>query len=115
MRVAVERVLVTRLGRIPAKCQVGACLLRDSAGVSADRAAALSRVVTFFGHRATPIAFFEAFMAKSYETLVDSDTRVDVNTIVAARRLQAVIGSRDYSIDVAEMVARIPRRRARCA
>jgi len=63
----------------------------------------------------TPIAFFETFMAKSYETLVDSDTRVDVNTIVAARRLQAVIGSRDYSIDVAEMVARIPRRRARCA
>ena len=89
--------------------------MRDSAGVSADRAAALSRVVTFFGHRATPIAFFETFMAKSYETLVDSDTRVDVNTIVAARRLQAVIGSRDYSIDIAEMVARIPRRRARCA
>lgn len=64
----------------------------------------------------TPIAFFETFMVKSYETLVDSDTRVDVNTgIVAASRLQAVIGSRDYSIDIAEMVARIPRRRARCA
>jgi hypothetical protein len=61
----------------------------------------------------TPIAFFETFMVKSYETLVDSDTRVDVNTgIVAASRLQAVIGSRDYSIDIAEMVARIPRRRA---
>jgi hypothetical protein len=44
----------------------------------------------------TPIAFFETFMVKSYETLVDSDTRVDVNTgIVAASRLQAVIGSRD--------------------
>gem|GEM_PF-4253178 len=64
----------------------------------------------------TTIAFFETFMVKSYETLVDSDTRVDVNTgIVAASRLQAVIGSRDYSIDIAEMVARIPRRRARCA
>ena len=64
----------------------------------------------------TPIAFFETFMVKSYETLVDSDTRVDVNTgIVAASLLQAVIGSRDYSIDIAEMVARIPRRRARCA
>jgi len=62
------------------------------------------------------IAFFETFMVKSYETLVDSDTRVDVNTgIVAASRLQAVIGSTDYSIDIAEMVARIPRRRARCA
>ena len=55
----------------------------------------------------TPIAFFETFMVKSYETLVDSDTRVDVNTgIVAASRLQAVIGSRDYSIDIAEMAAR---------
>jgi hypothetical protein len=64
----------------------------------------------------TPIAFFETFMVKSYETLVDSDTRVDVNTgIVAASRLQAVIGSTDYSIGIAEMVARIPRRRARCA
>ncbi|MET0994156.1 MAG: hypothetical protein ABWY20_08780 [Mycobacterium sp.] len=64
----------------------------------------------------TPIAFFETFMVKSYETRVDSDTRVDVNTgIVAASRLRAVIGSRDYSIDIAEMVARIPRRRARCA
>ena len=64
----------------------------------------------------TPIAFFETFMVKSYETLVDSDTSVDVNTrIVAASRFQAVIGSRDYSIDIAEMVARIPRRRARCA
>ncbi|HXL61209.1 MAG TPA: hypothetical protein VN959_11170 [Mycobacterium sp.] len=64
----------------------------------------------------TPIAFFETFMVKSYETLVDSDTRVDVNTgIVAASRLQAVIRSRDYSIDIADMVARIPRRRARCA
>jgi hypothetical protein len=52
----------------------------------------------------TPIAFFETFMVKSYETLVDSDTRVDVNTgIVAASRLQAVIGSRDYRIDIAEM------------
>ena len=52
-------------------------------------------------------------MVKSYETLGDSDTRVDVNTgIVAASRLQAAIGPRDYSIDIAEMVARIPRRQA---
>ena len=42
--------------------------------------------------------------SESYENLVDSDTRVDVDTgIVAAGRLQAVIGSRDYSIDIAEM------------
>ena len=60
----------------------------------------------------TPTAFFETFMVKSYKTLGDSYTRVDVNTgIVAASRLQAVIGPRDYSIDIAEMVARIPPRR----
>jgi hypothetical protein len=44
----------------------------------------------------TPIAFFETVMVKSYETLVDSDTKVDVNTgIVAAGRLQALTESRD--------------------
>ena len=44
----------------------------------------------------TPIAFFETVMAKSYETLVDSDTKVDVNTgIVAAGRLQSLIDSGD--------------------
>ena len=58
----------------------------------------------------TPIAFFETFMVKSYETLVDSDTRVDVNTgIVAASRLQAVIGFRDYSIDIAAISVRVGR------
>ena len=52
----------------------------------------------------TPIAFFETVMVKSYETLVDSDTSVDVNTgIVAASRLQAVIDSRDYSREIAEL------------
>ena len=61
----------------------------------------------------TPTAFFEPFVVKSCKTLVDSDTRVDVNTgIVAASLRQAVIGPRDYSIDIAEMVARIPRRQA---
>ena len=40
----------------------------------------------------TPIAFFETVMVKSYETLVDSNTKVDVNTgIVAAGRLQSLI------------------------
>ena len=52
----------------------------------------------------TPIAFFETVMVKSYETLVDSDTRVDVDTgIVAASRLQSVIESRDYSHDLLVM------------
>ena len=48
-----------------------------------------------------PIAFFETVMVKSYETLVDSNTKVDVNTgIVAAGRLQSLIASRDYSHDL---------------
>ena len=52
----------------------------------------------------TPIAFFETVMVKSYETLVDSDTKVDVNTgIVAAGRLQSLIDSRDYSREIAEL------------
>ena len=52
----------------------------------------------------TPIAFFETIMVKSYENLVDSDTKVDVNTgIVAAGRLQSLIDSRDYSHDLLMM------------
>ena len=52
----------------------------------------------------TPIAFFETIMVKSYENLVDSDTKVDVNTgIVAAGRLQSLIDSRDYSRDLLMM------------
>ena len=52
----------------------------------------------------TPIAFFETVMVKSYETLVDSNTKVDVNTgIVAAGRLQSLIDSRDYSRDLLVM------------
>jgi hypothetical protein len=43
-------------------------------------------------------------MVKSYETLVDSEITVDVNTgLVAASRLQAVIESNDYSREIAEM------------
>ena len=42
----------------------------------------------------TPLAFLETVMVKNYETLVDSDTKVDVNTgIVAAGRLQSLIDS----------------------
>ena len=48
----------------------------------------------------TPIAFFETVMVKSYENLVGSDTRVDVNTgIVAAGRLQSLIDSKPESVD----------------
>ena len=42
--------------------------------------------------------------SESYENLVDSDTRVDVNTgIVAAGRLQSLIDSRDCSHDLLVM------------
>ena len=52
----------------------------------------------------TPIAFFETVMIKSYETLVDSNTKVDVNTgMIAAGRLQSLMDSRDYSHDLLVM------------
>jgi hypothetical protein len=45
----------------------------------------------------TPIAFFETVMVKSYETLVDSDAKVDVNTgMIAAGRLQSLMNTSDY-------------------
>ena len=52
----------------------------------------------------TPIAFFETVMVKSYENLVDSNTKVDVHTgIVAAGRLQSLIDSRDYDHELLVM------------
>src|SRR6476660_6941615 len=43
----------------------------------------------------TPMALYETVMVKGYETLVDSDTKVDVNTaMIAAGRLQALIEAR---------------------
>ena len=52
----------------------------------------------------TPIAFLETVLVKGYETLVDSDPKVDVNTgMVAAGRLQSLIDSRDYSRDLLVM------------
>jgi hypothetical protein len=96
------------------RCQVAKATYRDILERRARENAV--DIVHGVGTALTPTAFFEPFVVKSCKTLVDSDTRVDVNTgIVAASRLQAVIGPRDYSIDIAEMVARIPRRQARCA
>jgi hypothetical protein len=52
----------------------------------------------------TPIAFFETVMVKSYETLVDSDAKVDVHTgIVAAGRLQSLIDSGDHGRELLVM------------
>ncbi len=58
----------------------------------------------------TPMAFFETIMVKSYETLVDSDTKVDVSTgMIAAGRLQALIDSRARQPDMADMLAKVNR------
>jgi hypothetical protein len=58
----------------------------------------------------TPMAFFETVMAKGYETLVDPDTKVDVNTgMVAAGRLQALIESRASGTRMVEMWAQMSR------
>ena len=47
-------------------------------------------------------------MVKGYETLVDPNTKVDVNTgMVAASRLQSLIDSRDYSHDLLVMKVQI--------
>jgi hypothetical protein len=52
----------------------------------------------------TPMAFFETVMVKGYETLVDSNTTVDVNTgMVAAGRLQALIESRASGTSMVDM------------
>ena len=52
----------------------------------------------------TPLAFLETVMVKSYETLVDSDTKVDVNTgMVAAGRLRSLVDSRDYDHELLVM------------
>lgn len=58
----------------------------------------------------TPMAFFETVMAKGYETLVDPDTKVDVNTgMVAAGRLQALIESQASGTRMVEMWAQMGR------
>ena len=49
-------------------------------------------------------------MLKSYETLVDSDTKVAVNTgIVAAGRLQSLMDTRDYSREMLVMKVQMDR------
>ena len=56
----------------------------------------------------TPMAFFETVMVKSYETLVDSGTRVDVNAgMIAAARLQALIESRASGTRIADLMVQM--------
>ncbi|MGO9156346.1 hypothetical protein [Mycobacterium sp.] len=58
----------------------------------------------------TPMAFYESVMVKGYESLVDPDTKVDVNTgMVAAGRLQALIESRASGTRMVDMWAQMNR------
>jgi len=58
----------------------------------------------------TPMAFFETVMVKGYETLVDSGTRVDVNTgMIAAARLQTLIESRASGTRIADLMVQMGR------
>lgn len=55
----------------------------------------------------TPIAYFETILVKSYESLVDSKTSVDLtHGMAAASRLQAFIESRAGQLDAATILAR---------
>ena len=56
----------------------------------------------------TPMAFYETVMVKGYQTLVDSDTKVDVNTgMIAAARLQGLIDSRAGQPDMAHIMVQV--------
>jgi len=58
----------------------------------------------------TPMAFYETVMVRGYQTLVDPDTKIDVNTaMIAAGRLQALIESRAGQPDMADMLVQINR------
>ena len=58
----------------------------------------------------TPMAFYETVMVKGYEALVDSDTKVDVNTgMIAAARLQSLIDSRAGQPDMADIMVQMNR------
>jgi hypothetical protein len=52
----------------------------------------------------TPMAFLETVMVRGYETLVDPDTKVDVNTgMIAAGRLQSLIDSHSGQPDLTQL------------
>jgi hypothetical protein len=58
----------------------------------------------------TPMAFLETVMVRGYETPVDPDTEIDVNTAMAAAgRLQAMIESRAGEMSMAEVMVKLGR------
>lgn len=58
----------------------------------------------------TPMAYFETVMVKGYESLVESDTKVALNTgMIAAGRLQALIESRASGTSIADLMVQMDR------
>ena len=58
----------------------------------------------------TPMALYETIMVKGYETLIDPDTKVDVNTgMIAAGRLQALIDSRAGRTSMVDILVKMDR------
>jgi hypothetical protein len=56
----------------------------------------------------TPIAYFETVMVKAFESLIDSDTTVDVAAgMIAASRLQALLPAGDSESDLARLKAQV--------
>lgn len=56
------------------------------------------------------MALYETIMVRGYQTLVDLDTKIDVNTaMMAAGRLQALIDSRAGQPDIVDMLVQINR------
>ena len=56
------------------------------------------------------MAFYETVLVKGYETLVDSGTRVEVNTgMIAAARLQTLIESRASGTRIADLMVQMSR------
>jgi hypothetical protein len=58
----------------------------------------------------TPMALYESVMVKGYKNLVDSDTKVDVNTaMIAAGRLQTLIDTRAGQPDIVDIMVKMNR------
>jgi hypothetical protein len=58
----------------------------------------------------TPMALYETIMVKGYQTLVDPDTKIDVNTaMIAAGRLQSLIDTRAGQPDIVDMLVQMNR------
>ena len=55
----------------------------------------------------TPLAFYETIMVKGYQTLVDPDIKVDVNTaMIAAGRLQSLLDTRAGQPDIVDIMVK---------